>query len=464
MTAPGSGGEPLVVTVVYLGPADAGTSTMIRSLASTLGEPITSTTTEQSGAAPGDASGAPSTLEWLEHTGGAFEGRRLRCQVVAVPGHTGDERWEAVVRTADAVVAVVDATADLVDAATWFDGLRDALGRGRRTPEVVIAANKADLDGAATEEQLRATIDSGDAAIVETSAHTGAGVRQAFVFAVRASVRALRGAAGPERPERLDLTSLMADASAPESQPPRGRGGGRDAEPEPLRDGVHTPTARPLAPALGATATWSPDPSADVLAAANADEELGRALLTTGAEIVRTGGWLVRRTSASSFELVRRRFDELVRLLEPVRTVLSDRAVSVADDGRSGVLFEVVRRQRSLADALGEATNDPDPSRALATLADAATRLRGIGATTSCPALRISLSTVAEDPSGPWYVGLCEQDDDTRSDALTIGAAAQRIIDRYDREVLVRALEAQGLADTAHAWGLVSRPPAGDPT
>ena len=46
---------------------------------------------------------------WLEYTGGLFEGRQIRCQIITVPGQTVlGHRRRAILETADVVVFVSD--------------------------------------------------------------------------------------------------------------------------------------------------------------------------------------------------------------------------------------------------------------------------------------------------------------------------------------------------------------------
>lgn len=73
-----SDANEIVIRVVYDGPPEAGKTTSLRALASSLEQP--SVTPEE------DADGHTQWFDWMEYTGGRFAGCRIRCQIVSVPG------------------------------------------------------------------------------------------------------------------------------------------------------------------------------------------------------------------------------------------------------------------------------------------------------------------------------------------------------------------------------------------
>src|SRR5687767_2395674 len=98
--------DALVVRIVYDGPPMAGKTTSLRTLAAKLGSPLQT---------PAEIDGRTLYFDWLDYTGGLFEGRRIRCQIVSVPGQASlASRRRALLETADAVVFVSDTTRDAV--------------------------------------------------------------------------------------------------------------------------------------------------------------------------------------------------------------------------------------------------------------------------------------------------------------------------------------------------------------
>jgi hypothetical protein len=68
----------IVIRVVYDGPPEAGKTTSMRALAGSLSQ-TTVTPAE-------DANGRTLWFDWMEYVGGRYEGSRIRCQIVSVPG------------------------------------------------------------------------------------------------------------------------------------------------------------------------------------------------------------------------------------------------------------------------------------------------------------------------------------------------------------------------------------------
>lgn len=167
--------------IVYDGPPMAGKTTSLRTLAAKLGSSLQM---------PAEIDGRTIYFDWLDDTGGLFEGRRIHCQIVSVPGQASlASRRRALLETADAVVFVSDTTRDGVkQGRSYLRAARAALG-GRAGPPVgvVLQANKRDHIDAIPLDEVRTAFDAPDAkvAIVESVATDGSGVHEAFVFAVR---------------------------------------------------------------------------------------------------------------------------------------------------------------------------------------------------------------------------------------------------------------------------------------
>jgi hypothetical protein len=67
----------VVIRVVYDGAPMAGKTTSVAALGRGLGAAVFS---------PAELEGRTLFFDWLDYTGGLFEGHRIRCQIVSVPG------------------------------------------------------------------------------------------------------------------------------------------------------------------------------------------------------------------------------------------------------------------------------------------------------------------------------------------------------------------------------------------
>lgn len=198
----------LVLRLVYDGPPLSGKTTTLRTLARGLGVDIVT---------PEERDGRTMYFDWLDYVGGIFDGRRIRCQVVSVPGQTElASRREALLESADAVVLVADSLPEPFGRALQLARELVPILRQRRPPTgVVVQANKRDAPGALSRSELRDRLDRiAPIALTETIATSGDGVREAFVLGVRLAldrVRALAeaGAIPRGRPDVDDPTALL---------------------------------------------------------------------------------------------------------------------------------------------------------------------------------------------------------------------------------------------------------------
>lgn len=200
----------IVIRVVYDGPPEAGKTTSIRALATSLSQ--TAETPEE------NETGRTQWFDWMEYVGGRFEGSQIRCQIVSVPGQRElGQRRTALLATADVIVFVGDTTADQFETSiVYLDELREmrdavvAVG-------IVFQANKRDLSTSLPMEEIRARI--GDArwevGVVESIALDGTGIREAFVYAVRLALDRVRellstGQLREGRPDEISPAELLA--------------------------------------------------------------------------------------------------------------------------------------------------------------------------------------------------------------------------------------------------------------
>ncbi len=182
---------PIDLRVVVDGPSTAGKTTTARSLGDRLGRPVATTGEEES-------SGRTLLFDWLDHTGGRSDGRAIRTQVVAVPGHLPHLRARLLV-TADVVVFVADSTErGIAASAKAFAELRELLDAlADPAPGLLVQANKRDLADALSIDEVRQALGLDEAQLViETVATEGEGVRQSFVYAVRLALQHARARDG----------------------------------------------------------------------------------------------------------------------------------------------------------------------------------------------------------------------------------------------------------------------------
>lgn len=172
-------GEMLAIRVVYDGPPESGKTTSLRALAGSLAQPLFS---------PEEVDGRTLLFDWVEYVGGSFDGHPIRCQIVSVPGQSVlAERRMALLATADAVVFVAD-TRDSrrLETRQALLSLQKALdGRPLPRPGIVVQANQRDRADAIPLAELHDAFDHAGFALVESVAPAGAGIREAFVLAVR---------------------------------------------------------------------------------------------------------------------------------------------------------------------------------------------------------------------------------------------------------------------------------------
>jgi signal recognition particle receptor subunit beta len=177
----------LVIRVVYDGGPGAGKTTSLRTLAARLGVNVE---------APREVNGRTVFFDWVDYTGGLFEGRQIRCQIISVPGQASlAPRRAHLLRGADVVIFVGDTSPEGYPSLDRY--LHGLLVLLRSIPGptigVVLQANKRDHLGAAPLESLR-DFRNGEArlAVFESVATDGAGIREAFVFAVRLALDRVR--------------------------------------------------------------------------------------------------------------------------------------------------------------------------------------------------------------------------------------------------------------------------------
>ena len=180
--------DAVVIRVVYDGAPMAGKRTSVRALGRGLGGEV---------ASPAEVSGRTLYFDWLDYTGGLFEGRRIRCQIISVPGQaTLAPRRRRLLESADAIVFVGDSTpVGFAADRSYLSGLQTVLEHLSGPPVgIVFQANKRDHADAVPIDTVRSMLANLGlrVGVVESVATESLGIREAFVFAVRLALDRVR--------------------------------------------------------------------------------------------------------------------------------------------------------------------------------------------------------------------------------------------------------------------------------
>lgn len=432
----------LVVRIVYDGPALSGKTTSLRALARGVSSQMTT---------PAETAGRTLYFDWVDYVGGLFDGRQIRCQIISVPGQRDlAERRQRLLETADAVVVVLDTRQHEWDFSR--DWVKATLQRCRaKDPPVglVLQANKRDAADAVPLATIRGELAAlPPVALVQSSATTGDGIREAFVLGVRLALDRVRALASAGK-----LSHARPDDDTPEELLERLRA----AESSPTENGAAEPLGtayagaaakaleRELAPPQPApSAQPTPSQAAPPSAEFDVDEALfvpdpampggmiwppvdGRALLHEVASLdIRPAR--VGRTdwcgSGSGFRFhslghalfpdlqsARNQLIEWARLHVANTTHLSSgRAVILADAGHGRLrLWQIVRSEATLRERLAAALPMPDADQVARELIAVAAQLAAAREyfSTTTVSLPCNLWTVGGNGSSrPLFVGL----------------------------------------------------------
>jgi signal recognition particle receptor subunit beta len=403
----------VVVRIVYDGPPRAGKTTSVRSLGRSLLRSVET---------PLESAGRTLFFDWMEYTGGLFDGHQIRCQIVSVPGQPNlAPRRRAILREADAVVFVAD-TGDpqsVERSRDYVTGVTRMLRAEANPPVgVVVQANKRDLPTAVPAPLLRERL--GDAvsgvAITHSVAHEGEGVRETFVFAVRLAldrVRELtaRGALPRGRPSVESAEDLLKalEPHGSKSIVPSDVDASAALEDVPLAAAVRAPDLPDARVPSGAI--WPPVDGRLVLHEATSFEQRARRL-GAGDWVAGIGtGWRIQSPAAASYpdlESGRRALLEWARVHAALAGALSpNRCVVLAATGEEGWrLWQIVRVTSTLQERLEETARRAGTSELLDALVTAAHTLAEGMRTGRAHGLVASLDTVDVTPRGAQFVGL----------------------------------------------------------
>ncbi len=205
----------LVIRIVFDGNPLSGKTTTARSLAESLGAKVES---------PEEMLGRTIFFDWLEYTGGLWNGHKIRCQILTVPGQAslGARRFE-LLRLADCIVFVFDTSKNQsADSVTTLEELGCVLNAcPEPRPKVLLQLNKRDLPNALPREELDAILPGEYQDVAETIASDCVGIRDVFVRAVRLALSRVeelevRGDLPLCRPNIEDCAALLASMKAQE--------------------------------------------------------------------------------------------------------------------------------------------------------------------------------------------------------------------------------------------------------
>jgi len=211
----------VVIRIVYDGAPEAGKTTNIQHLCNQI-----SLARRGAAKSPGTTGARTEFFDWLDFSGGFLDGRRVRCQLVSVPGQSRLlHRRRYLLEAADVIVFVADSRSEGIEEAAHNASatLRIAAQVAGEVPVgIILQANKQDLPGAmAPPDVLRALGMPKSTPALGSVASTGGGVMDTFVLAVRLATERVRSllketvtdlATSAETPDGLHAAMLELEA------------------------------------------------------------------------------------------------------------------------------------------------------------------------------------------------------------------------------------------------------------
>jgi signal recognition particle receptor subunit beta len=454
--------DSLIVRIVYDGPPFSGKTTTLRALGAGSGRTVET---------PEEHDGRTLYFDWLDYTAGSFDGRPIRCQIVSVPGQRGlAKRRSTILQEADAVVFVADTGSLGMELSLKYAADLAAIIAHQEAPRpgVVVQANKRDApDANSMVDVERAFRSVGiEGSFVEATAHTGSGVREAFVCAVRlALVRARemldRGTLAIGRPAVDSSQDLLTSLVGLEAAP-RVVEAARNAAAAASRDEAWTLPN----PAVSSGLIWPPVDGRQYLHEALAGHSIdSRDDGVEGLFVQSSSGWCMHLRPQDVFDDQnegRMALASWARLHAQNTEFLSDqRCLVLSPAGPRWHLWQIFGSKRSLLESLVARTTQLGPR-------DLAEHLLGLGRTLLAAAaafgratmpLPMTLETVGTDALRPIYIakspGFDSEVDaplhssvssvDTRGLLAQIAAPAEASMDGWVcQEVVVSLLQRAG--------------------
>lgn len=219
----------LVIRVVYDGTGEAGKTTTINALCSMI-----SLQRRGEFVSPGTTGRQTEFFDWLDFSGGFVDGRRVRCQLVSVPGQPElHARRRFLLAMADAIVFVADSRPEQrTTCHASFALTREILGTSEAPDRIalVVQANKQDVEGALSLSALSELLQLDPSVpVVSSVAVAGVGLMDAFILAARLATDRVRGLLygegrpelprGSDSPQKLHRRMLELELPAPPTRP-----------------------------------------------------------------------------------------------------------------------------------------------------------------------------------------------------------------------------------------------------
>jgi len=422
----------IVLRIVYDGPPEAGKTTSLRALSASLARPMTT---------PAEIGERTLFFDWVEYTGGLFEGHQIRCQIVSVPGQAVlAHRRTSLLQTADAVVFVSDSSPSAVETTrSYLAEMRTALDEaGGPRVGVILQANKRDRPDAVDVSALQAAAPG--TAVLESVATSGTGVRETFVFAVRLALDRVRellrtrtlsfGAPDVQTSDQLlaQLQHLESERTAIASRQgledsTQASSAFREVIDEhhsaratspgaaTLRKAAESDAPHPPTAGVESGTIWPPVDGRIILQEACAQNFVPRRL-QDGDWIGEVEGWKFHAPRQAIFtdpESGRRSLIDWARLHAAGQRWFSGPRVVVLAPSGPGTwrLWQIVKREESLRDVLVQAIEDNSPEGLLRRLLQAGRQLlTAIDSLAFAPCrLAITVDTVGVTNGGPLYIG-----------------------------------------------------------
>jgi len=179
----------IVLHIVYDGTTAAGKTACLHALRTVLKRDMLIFSPAESDA------GETLYFDWMEYQGGYFKGGyNILCQIITVPGREAlQARRHFLLELADVVIFVADASNLTEETIHYFKELQEVTPPDNEPFKIVVQANKQDLEDAIPAEECQKLLEDADVRIVETSAITNVGIREAFVMAVSFAIKRADG-------------------------------------------------------------------------------------------------------------------------------------------------------------------------------------------------------------------------------------------------------------------------------
>lgn len=348
----------IVARVIYDGAPEAGKTTNVRRITDSI-----STVRRGELQSPGSTGPRTEFFDWLDFQGGYIHGYNLHCQILAVPGQFSlRHRRSHLLNSADAVVFVADSRpAALTDNVRVLEFLQDRLRLTKpHLPPVpfLIQANKQDLADAMSPLELAGRFGlDGAVPVLGSCAHTGEGVMQTFLIAIRLAAERVQELLRTNAIEGIAREDLSAQAlymtlGELEALPDEMQRGisrsvyvGQDLIEEADSPSARTPPVEPRTLKIPAASEiiaghlWPPLKARSILAAINGAEDItvsqvvSRWAPTHAVEFRSANGWVLHTCDAWEFpdEIAGRKY-----LMRAVRRCLAEPAW--VPEGRAFIL------------------------------------------------------------------------------------------------------------------------------